>query len=91
MSDTEDVVRRGEFSAVRELHTERHGTLMLRLDALEAKLVAQKEVQELTNKALEKTIDGLGHKMVLQTLVLALLVAVNAPGLMSFVTKGSGH
>lgn len=77
----ETFVTRAEFSAVKELNTERHGTLLIRLDSLEARMVATKEVQDLVNKDLQKEVAGMANRLMFQTVVLAVLVAVNLPGL----------
>lgn len=87
----ETFVTRAEFGAVKELNTERHGTLLIRLDSLEARMVAQKEVQDLVNKDLQKEVGSMASRLVLQTIVLAILVAVNLPGLYVVLKGGAVH
>lgn len=89
MPNSEEVTR-GEFNAVKEMASERHGTLLIRLDSLEARMVAQKEVQDLVNKDLQKEVAGMANRLSLQTIVLLLLVAVNLPGLFVLL-KGAVH
>lgn len=82
-------VSRAEFQLAKELYAERHGTLMLRLDALDASMRAQKELQDMVNTALREEMHSVTKRLDLQTMVLLLLVAVNLPGLWLLLTKGA--
>ena len=82
-----EFVRRPEFGLAQELGRERHGTLMLRLDALEASLRVQKDSQDVTWERMREQMHGVVTALRFLAAAVTLLCAINAPGLLK-VLKG---